>query len=66
MKWADGKPAAAGQPKQRAVLALPRPGVGRAGRDDQKLFEMLILESFQAGLSWACVLNEQGRFPAGL
>ena len=24
--------------------------------DDKYLFEMLILESFQAGLSWECVL----------
>ncbi len=30
--------------------------------DDQKLFEMLILESFQAGLSWECVLNKQEAF----
>ena len=25
--------------------------------DDSYLLEMLILESFQAGLSWECVLN---------
>ncbi len=25
--------------------------------DDDYLFEMLILESFQAGLSWECVLS---------
>lgn len=30
--------------------------------DDHKLFEMLILESFQAGLSWACVLNKREAF----
>lgn len=30
--------------------------------DDQKLFEMLILESFQAGLSWQCVLNKRENF----
>ena len=24
--------------------------------DDDKLFEMLLLESFQAGLSWECIL----------
>ena len=30
--------------------------------DDHKLFEMLILESFQAGLSWECVLNKQENF----
>ena len=27
--------------------------------DDKYLYEMLILESFQAGLSWECVLNKR-------
>ena len=35
---------------------------GRPEHNDQKLFEMLILESFQAGLSWECVLNKQENF----
>lgn len=30
--------------------------------DDKYLFEMLILESFQAGLSWECVLNKREYF----
>lgn len=30
--------------------------------DDHYLFEMLILESFQAGLSWECVLNKRENF----
>ena len=30
--------------------------------DDRYLFEMLILESFQAGLSWECVLNKRESF----
>ena len=30
--------------------------------DDSYLFEMLILESFQAGLSWECVLNKRDNF----
>ena len=30
--------------------------------DDQYLYEMLILESFQAGLSWECVLNKRKAF----
>lgn len=30
--------------------------------DDQYLYEMLILESFQAGLSWECVLNKRNAF----
>ena len=30
--------------------------------DDAYLYEMLILESFQAGLSWECVLNKREAF----
>ncbi len=30
--------------------------------DDRKLFELLVLESFQAGLSWLCVLNKREAF----
>lgn len=29
---------------------------------DQKLFELLMLEGFQAGLSWECVLNKREHF----
>lgn len=30
--------------------------------DDRELFELLVLESFQAGLSWLCVLNKREAF----
>ena len=30
--------------------------------DDGRLFEMLILEGFQAGLSWECILNKREAF----
>lgn len=30
--------------------------------DDRMLFELLILENFQAGLSWECVLNKRPAF----
>lgn len=30
--------------------------------DDKMLFELLILEGFQAGLSWECVLNKREAF----
>ena len=30
--------------------------------DDRSLFELLILEGFQAGLSWECVLNKRAHF----
>jgi DNA-3-methyladenine glycosylase I len=32
--------------------------------DDAYLYEMLLLESFQAGLSWECVLNKREAFRA--
>lgn len=35
---------------------------GVASYDDRYLFEMLILESFQAGLSWECILNKREAF----
>ena len=30
--------------------------------DDRELFELLILEMFQAGLSWECILNKRDSF----
>ena len=35
---------------------------GKLNTDDKYLYEMLILESFQAGLSWECVLNKRASF----
>ena len=35
---------------------------GEPIHNDQKLYEMLILESFQAGLSWSCILNKRDNF----
>lgn len=35
---------------------------GKMNTDEKYLFEMLILESFQAGLSWQCVLNKREAF----
>ena len=35
---------------------------GKPVHEDQKLFEMLILEGFQAGLSWQCVLHKRENF----
>ena len=35
---------------------------GRSNFDEKYLSEMLILESFQAGLSWECVLNKREAF----
>jgi DNA-3-methyladenine glycosylase I len=35
---------------------------GRSVHDDDKLFEMLILEGMQAGLSWSTILNKREAF----
>ena len=35
---------------------------GRAVHDDRKIFEMLILEGFQAGLSWITILRKRENF----
>ncbi len=35
---------------------------GRPMYDDGSLFELLILECFQSGLSWECVLNKRDAF----
>ncbi len=35
---------------------------GVPSHDDKYLFELLILESFQAGLSWECILNKRENF----
>ncbi len=32
---------------------------GKKETNDNKLFEMLVLESFQAGLSWICILKKR-------
>ena len=37
---------------------------GKPSYDDAYLFEMLLLESFQAGLTWECVLNKREAFHA--
>lgn len=34
--------------------------------DDLKLFEFIILDAFQAGLSWSCVLHKRENFRAAL
>lgn len=39
---------------------------GRPLYDDAKLFEMFLLETFQAGLSWECVLNKRESFREAL
>lgn len=52
--WAD--------PQNPLYLAYHDNEWGHPSHDDRHLFEMLILESFQAGLSWACILNKREAF----
>ncbi len=35
---------------------------GKTTQDDQKLYELLVLESMQAGLSWATILDKRENF----
>ncbi|MBE6586688.1 MAG: DNA-3-methyladenine glycosylase I [Ruminococcaceae bacterium] len=56
--WAD--------PKDPLYLAYHDNEWGIPVHDDPHLFEMLILESFQAGLSWACVLHKREAFRLAL
>ena len=37
---------------------------GRAGPDDRRVYEMLILEGFQSGLSWLTILRKREGFRA--
>ena len=63
MKWADGKIRCCwANPKNERYIRYHDEEWGIPVHDDRKLFEMLILECFQAGLSWECVLNKRDAF----
>ena len=63
MEWPDGKTRCVwANPRNPRYLQYHDTEWGVPVHDDQKLFEMLILESFQAGLSWECVLNKWEAF----
>ena len=49
-------------PKNERYIRYHDEEWGQPVYDDKRLFEMLILESFQAGLSWECVLNKREAF----
>lgn len=49
-------------PKNPLYLAYHDNEWGEPCHDERMLFEMLILEGFQAGLSWECVLNKREGF----
>ncbi|MDE7019215.1 MAG: DNA-3-methyladenine glycosylase I [Lachnospiraceae bacterium] len=63
IEWKDGKRRCRwANPENDAYVRYHDEEWGVPVYDDHKLFEMLILESFQAGLSWECVLNKQEAF----
>ena len=63
MKYHDGKDRCSwANPKNQIYIDYHDKEWGVPVYDDHKLFEMLILESFQAGLSWECVLNKREAF----
>ena len=49
-------------PKNELYIKYHDKEWGQPSYEDKYLFEMLILESFQAGLSWECVLNKRKAF----
>ena len=63
MEWADGKIRCRWvNPKNERYIRYHGEEWGVLVHVDQKLFEMLILECFQAGLSLECVLNKREAF----
>ena len=63
MEWADGRRRCRwANPKNQRYLDYHDHEWGVPVREDGKLFELLLLECFQAGLSWECVLNKREAF----
>ena len=63
MEWTDRKIRCRwANPKNERYIRYHDEEWGVLVHDDRKLFEMLILECFQAGLSWECVLNKRDAF----
>ena len=66
-QWPDGKTRCRwANPKNPAYIRYHDQEWGRPVHDDAILFEMLVLETFQAGLSWECVLNKREAFRKAL
>jgi DNA-3-methyladenine glycosylase I len=57
--WSIGKDVARANP---TMIAYHDDEWGVPVHDDRKHFEFLVLDAFQAGLSWAIVLNKRGGF----
>ena len=63
MEWKDGKCRCRwANPENPVYIRYHDTQWGRAVHEDRELFEMLLLETFQAGLSWECVLKKREHF----
>ncbi|WP_298465955.1 DNA-3-methyladenine glycosylase I [uncultured Mitsuokella sp.] len=63
LEWPDGKRRCFwANPKNERYVRYHDEEWGQPVHDDGKLFEMLLLECFQAGLSWECILNKREGF----
>ena len=63
MEWKDHKKRCRwANPKNEIYICYHDEEWGVPVYEDKKLFEMLLLESFQAGLSWECILNKREAF----
>ena len=63
MEWPDGKMRCRwANPQNERYVRYHDEEWGVPLHDDHTLFEMLIFEGFQAGLSWECVLNKREAF----
>ena len=63
MKFKDGKNRCKWcNPKNDLYIKYHDEEWGKLNLEEKYLFAMLILESFQAGLSWECVLNKREDF----
>ena len=63
MEWPDHKPRCSwANPKNPRYIHYHDEVWGVPVKDDRILFKMLVLESFQVGLSWECVLNKEEAF----
>lgn len=66
MQWMDGKMRCRWvDPNNPRDIRYHDEEWGVPVHEDRKLFELLILEQFQAGLSWACILNKREAFVRG-
>ena len=63
MEWPDGKTRCSWvNPNNPAYIAYHDNVWSKPVHDNHELFRMLILEIFQAGLSWECILNKMNAF----